>query len=135
MNTKGKVDKSEATGSKRYRIQYPLTAYTFPSDARIKAVRFDAERIHIELMDGRILSIPLRWIPTLYNAAAAEREKYIISRDRTMLIWDPERCEINDELRVSDYLVVGISTSTAADSDLAAREDVRKMSGARRNAK
>ncbi len=89
---------------KRYKIQYPLTAYTFPSDARIHKARIDEAYIHVELMDGRILSIPLWWIPTVYNARAEEREKYEISRDRTMLIWDPERCEINDELRIADYL-------------------------------
>lgn len=104
MSTKEKVSKGKAVEVKQYAIQYPVSAYTFPTDARIHAVRLDDEYIHIELMDGRILSIPLWWIPTLYNAAPEEREKYIVSRDRAMLIWDPERCEINDELRVADYL-------------------------------
>jgi hypothetical protein len=101
MSTKA-VEKE--TGVKQYRVQYPLSAYTFPSEARIHTVRVDEEYIHIELLDGRILSIPLWWIPTVYNARLEEREKFEISRDRTMLIWDPERCEINDELRVKDYL-------------------------------
>ena len=129
MSTREKVGKDRATEVKRYEIQYPLTAYTFPSDARIHAVRLDDEYIHIELMDGRILSIPLWWIPTLYNAKAEEREKYRISRDRTMLIWDPEHCEINDELRVADYLVEGQGspTTAAADSGFAARESGRDL--------
>ena len=55
---------------KRYKVQYPLSAYTFPREARIHRVRFDDEYIHLELTDGRILSVPLRWIPTLYNASA-----------------------------------------------------------------
>ena len=45
---------------------------------------------------------PLRWIPTLYNADPREREKYEIHRNRTMLVWDPEKCAINDELRIAD---------------------------------
>ena len=92
---------------KRYKIQYPASAYTFPQEARIHEVRFDEENIHLELTDGRKLSVPLWWIPTLYNAVPEEREKYEISRDRTMLIWDPAKCAINDELRVADYLKAG----------------------------
>lgn len=126
MNTEVEANRGKVEKVKRYKIQYPLTAYTFPSDARIHAVRFDEEYIHIELMDGRILSIPLWWIPTLYNAAAEEREKYIISRDRTMLIWDSERCEINDELRVADYLEKGSSTMTVAEHTSATCESKRE---------
>ena len=87
-----------------FKIQYPASAYTFPEDARIHQVRFDDEYIHLDLTDGRILSVPLRWIPTLYNVEVGEREKYEISRDRTMLIWNPDKCAINDELRIGDYL-------------------------------
>ena len=98
---------NEETELKRYKIQYPLSAYTFPTEARIDQVSFDDEFIHFELIDGRALSIPLWWIPTLHNAVAGEREKYEINRSRTMLIWDPDKCAINDELRVVDYLGAG----------------------------
>ena len=89
---------------KRYKVQYPISAYTFPQGAYIHQVQFDADYIHIDLTDGRKLSIPLWWIPTLYNAPAEELEKYEINQSRTMLVWDPAKCAINDELRVSDYL-------------------------------
>jgi hypothetical protein len=89
---------------KRYKVQYPASAYTFPSEARIHQVRFDEEYLHLELTDGRKLSVPLWWIPTLYNASPEEREKYEINRSRTMLIWDPDKCAINDEVRLMDYL-------------------------------
>ncbi len=88
---------------KRYDIQYPVSAYTFPREARIHQVRFDDEYLHLELTDGRVLSVPLSWIPTLYNAPPEEREKYEINRNRTMLIWDPDKCAINDEVRLADY--------------------------------
>lgn len=94
----------EPTQGKRYPIQYPISAYTFPTEARLHHIHFDDEYIHLELTDGRRLSIPLWWIPTLYNASPKEREKYEINRSRTMLIWDPETCDINDELRLADYL-------------------------------
>lgn len=92
---------------KRYKVQYPISAYTFPKEARIHQVRFDDEYMHVELTDGRMLSVPLWWIPTLHNASPEEREKYKINRSRTMIIWDPDKCSINDELRIADYLGPG----------------------------
>ncbi len=89
---------------KRYQVQYPISAYTFPREARIHQVRFDDDYMHITLTDRRVLSIPLWWIPTVHNAAPEEREKYEISQDRTMIIWDPEKCAINDEVSIFDFL-------------------------------
>lgn len=89
---------------KHYQIQYPISAYTFPKEVRIHQVRFDDDFMHVALTDGRALSIPLWWIPTLHNASPEERAKYEISRDRTMLVWDPDKCAINDEVRIADYL-------------------------------
>ncbi len=89
---------------RQHRVQYPISAYTFPHEACIHGVRFDDEFIHVELTDGRVLSIPLWWIPTLYNASAEDRTKYELNRTRTAVIWNPDHCAINDELRVADYL-------------------------------
>ncbi|MEW6284925.1 MAG: DUF2442 domain-containing protein [Chloroflexota bacterium] len=101
MPTKEKQDEQT---TKWYDIPYPASAYTFPREALIHRVRFDKEYMHVELTDGRLLSIPLWWIPTLHNAAPEEREKYEISQDRKMIIWDPDKCAINDEVRIDDYL-------------------------------
>jgi hypothetical protein len=101
MSTKTVEEEIEV---KRYRIQYPVSAYTFPVDARIHQVAFDDEYVRVELIDGRRISIPLWWIPTLHNAPREELEKYEINRGRTMIVWDPARCAINDELRIADYL-------------------------------
>ena len=101
MTTKEKPNEQTA---KWYDIAYPASAYTFPQEALIHRVRFDDEYMHLELTDGRMLSVPLSWIPTLHNAAPEEREKYEISQDRKMIIWDPDKCSINDEVRIEDYL-------------------------------
>ncbi|MCC6300963.1 MAG: DUF2442 domain-containing protein [Anaerolineales bacterium] len=98
-----KEKQAEQTGT-WYDIAYPASAYTFPSKAVLNRVRFDDEFMHMELTDGRVISVPLSWIPTLYNAAPEEREKYEISQDRTMIVWDPDKCAINDEVRIEDYL-------------------------------
>jgi hypothetical protein len=89
---------------KQYEIQYPISDYTFPREARIHQIWFDEEYIQIELTDGRKLAIPLWWIPTLYNAPRTELDKYEINRNRTMAVWDPNKCSINDELCIADYL-------------------------------
>lgn len=88
----------------RYEIPYATDDYTFPSEALIHAVRFDEQYIQLDLTDGRNLSIPLAWIPTLHNAAPEERRKFTISRERKALIWDPSVCAINGELFIDDYL-------------------------------
>ena len=94
----------EQIAVKRYKIQYPVSAYTFPKEAHIHQVEFDDEHLHVGLTDGRKVSVPLWWLPTLYNALPEEREKYEINRSRTMLIWDPEKSGINEEVRIVDYL-------------------------------
>ncbi|WP_374688331.1 DUF2442 domain-containing protein [Promineifilum sp.] len=95
----------EAWPVKWYRIAYRASEYAFPKEALIHDVRIDGEYVHVDLTDGRILSIPLWWIPSVHNAPVEDRHKFEISRSRTMIIWDPEKGSINDELRIEDYLV------------------------------
>ena len=87
-----------------YDIPYPVSAYTFSREALLHSVRFDKDYMHLELTDGRILSVPLWRIPTLHHAEPQEREKHEISRDHKMIVWDPDKCSINDEVRIDDYL-------------------------------
>jgi len=89
---------------KRYKVQHSIDEYTFPREATIHDVRFDEKFIHVELTDQRVISIPLWWIPTVYNATMEDRKKFEINQSRTMIIWDPEKCGINDEISILDYL-------------------------------
>jgi len=100
----GVKQRDEAVQVKRYKVQHSVDEYTFPVEAYIHAVKIDGKYIHVELTDQRVLSIPLWWIPTVYNASTEDREKFEISRSRTMIVWDPARCGINDEIRIADYL-------------------------------
>jgi hypothetical protein len=61
-----------------------------------------------------VISIPLMWIPTLYNASNEARKKFEISQNRTMIIWDPDKSGINDEINIVDYL--GPTRTTEADN-------------------
>ncbi len=89
---------------KRYKVQHSIDEYTFPKEATIHDVKFDEKFIHVELTDQRIISIPMWWIPTVYNALMEDRKKFEINQSRTMIIWDPEKCGINDEISIADYL-------------------------------
>jgi hypothetical protein len=98
------VEVASQETAKWYDIAYPATAYTFPGEALIHNVRVTEQYIEFELTDGRLLSVPLWWVPTVYNAAHEERQKFAISRDRKLVIWDPDVCTINDEVRIDDFL-------------------------------
>jgi hypothetical protein len=90
--------------AKRYRVQYPLSEYTFPTQARAKKLTFDETYMHIHLQDGRIVSVPLTWIPTLANAKPEDREKYGIGWDGQLLYWDPDDGPINEDLPVASFM-------------------------------
>ena len=46
------------------------------ADERIAGVRFDADRIIVDLMDGRTIAAPLAWYPRLFSATPAQREAW-----------------------------------------------------------
>jgi hypothetical protein len=79
-----------------------LRDYTFPKEVKIASVRFGEIYMHVTLTDERIISIPLKWIPSLYHAKPADHEKYKINQTKRMLVWDPDKCEINEEIRIED---------------------------------
>ncbi len=89
---------------KRYKVQHSIDEYTFPKEAAIHDVKFDEKFIRVELTDQRVISIPLWWIPTIYNATMEDRKKFEINQSRTMIIWNPEKCSVNDEISIADYL-------------------------------
>jgi hypothetical protein len=101
MHTKGEVAEQVA---KWYEIPYPATAYTFPQETLIHNLRISDDSFEFELTDGRLLFVPLWWVPSVYNASPEDRQKFTISRDRKLVIWDPDECPINDELRIDDYV-------------------------------
>ena len=100
----GTKQTNEKMKVKRYKIQHSIDEYTFPKEAYIHTVTFDEKYMHVELTDERVISIPLMWIPTLYNASDENRRTYEISQNRSMIIWDPQKSGINDEINIVDYL-------------------------------
>ena len=46
------------------------------ADERVKTVHFDEDTICVDLMDGRMISVPLAWYPRLMEATLSEREAW-----------------------------------------------------------
>jgi hypothetical protein len=44
------------------------------SDLKIKHIKTSADTLTVELMDGRVLTVPLAYYPTLLHATEAERQ-------------------------------------------------------------
>jgi hypothetical protein len=92
---------------KSFGVRYPQSAYTVPTDARAQRVTFEDRHMHIHLVDGRAIVVPLQWIPSLEHAGRADLEKYRIGWDGLLIYWDPEDGPINEDLLVATYLQGG----------------------------
>jgi Protein of unknown function (DUF2442) len=49
------------------------------ADERVSGVKFDADRLIVDLMDGRTISVPLAWYPRLFDATEAQRQNWRIA--------------------------------------------------------
>jgi hypothetical protein len=52
-----------------------------------KNIKLDATYLHIEVLDGRIISIPLKWYKTLVLASFSQREQFRLIARNTMIEW------------------------------------------------
>lgn len=46
------------------------------TDPRVADVRITAERLHVQLRDGRLIAAPLAWFPRLAGATADQRRRW-----------------------------------------------------------
>ncbi len=65
-----------------------------------KALRFDEHMMWVDLVDGRILGIPLAWYPRLLHATPAQRERFEISFLGNGLHWE----ELDEDISVEGLL-------------------------------
>ena len=71
-----------------------------PTTALVKSVRFDRCMMHVALMDGRIISVPIRWFPLLQEATPEQRERYEIGGGGISLHWP----EVDEDLSIANLL-------------------------------
>ncbi len=92
----------EAGTSKRIRRSY------FPTTALAKSVEFDEVMMHVLLMDGRIISVPLMWFPLLREATPEQRGHYEIGGGGISLHWP----DIDEDLSIAGLMAGADSRST-----------------------
>jgi hypothetical protein len=70
------------------------------ADERVKNVYFTEETISVDLMDGRIITVPLVWYLRLLNATPAQRSNWEICGGGYGIHWD----EIDEDLSTEGML-------------------------------
>lgn len=71
-----------------------------PCSALAKSVSFDEGMMHIDLTDGRQISVPISWFPLLRRATPEQREQYEIGGGGTSLHWP----ELDEDLSMEGLL-------------------------------
>lgn len=70
------------------------------ADERVSDVRFDEDRLIVDLMDGRTIAVPLAYYPRLLNASPAERANWEISGGGYGIHWP----DIDEDLSAEGLL-------------------------------
>lgn len=70
------------------------------ADERVADVRFDEDRMIVDLMDGRTIAVPLAWYPRLFNATPEQRAKWERSGAGYGLHWE----ELDEDLSTEGML-------------------------------
>ena len=70
------------------------------ADLRVKAVAVDTDRLSVELMDGRAISVPLVWFPRLANATPEQRANFEVAGGGYGIHWP----EIDEDLSTEGML-------------------------------
>lgn len=71
-----------------------------PTTALAKSVDVDEEMMHVSLTDGRRISVPIIWFPSLRAATPEQRSKYEIGGGETSLHWP----ELDEDLSVAGLM-------------------------------
>lgn len=79
-----------------------------PTTALAQTVTFDEAMMHVALTDGRIVSVPLVWFPTLYRATPEQRRQYEIGGGGIGLHWP----DLDEDLSVAG-LMAGVDSHSA----------------------
>jgi hypothetical protein len=79
-----------------------------PKTALAQSVRFDTEMMHVDLTDGRIISVPLAWFPALKSAKPKVRANVEIGGGGIALHWPG----LDEDLSIAG-LMAGVDTQSA----------------------
>jgi Protein of unknown function (DUF2442) len=92
--------------AQRAKVQ-PQRTYV-PVTALAKAITFDDAMMHVAFTDGRVLSVPLAWLPVLLQATPEQRTSYEIGGGGISLHWP----ELDEDLSIAG-LMAGVDVRSA----------------------
>ncbi len=76
-------------------------AFSIPKiDLRIKSVACDADRLTVDLMDGRTIAVPLAWYPRLFDATPEQRDRWELAGGGYGIHWP----DVDEDLSVEGLL-------------------------------
>jgi Protein of unknown function (DUF2442) len=64
------------------------------------SVNFTEDSMNVDLLDGRTISVPIAWFPTLSKASQSQKENWELLGDGEGIHWP----EIDEDLSVSGLL-------------------------------
>ena len=70
------------------------------ADTRVRAVHVDADRLVVDLMDGRTIAVPLAWYPRLFDATPEQRANWLIAGGGYGIHWP----DIDEDLSTEGLL-------------------------------
>jgi hypothetical protein len=71
-----------------------------PTTALAQSVEFDEDMMHVFLVDGRVVSVPIIWFPVLHEATPEQRKRYEIIGGGIGLHWP----ELDEDLSVANLM-------------------------------
>ena len=71
-----------------------------PGDPLAKEVWFDAQMMHVRLLDGRELSVPMEWFPRLRDASEEQRNNWRLIGRGVGIHW----ADIDEDLSIGALL-------------------------------
>jgi len=96
-----------STSAKRQSKTTTRRSYV-PATALAKSVKFNKSMMQVTFTDGRVLGVPLVWIPVLQAATPAQRMRYEIGGGGISLHWP----ELDEDLSIAG-LMAGVDRESA----------------------
>jgi hypothetical protein len=69
-------------------------------EARAQRVKISEDTVTVELLDGRVVMVPLAWYPRLWYGSPDERAHFEIVGDGTLIHWS----DLDEDLSVAGIL-------------------------------
>ncbi|MBC7987271.1 MAG: DUF2442 domain-containing protein [Sphingomonadaceae bacterium] len=70
------------------------------ADERVSAVRFESDRLIVDLADGRTIAVPVAWYPRLAGATPAQRARWKVAGGGYGIHWP----DIDEDLSTEGLL-------------------------------